>query len=275
MSKTARSAAPRGERREPSNARYLGRGALDASLDVTLVLRRKGPLNTMAQSSSTAARRADFATHCGADPSDMERLRQFSRKRGLDEVSCDLARRTLHLRGTVKSLQQAFNVQLGRYQLTPGGAAYVSCVQAPTLPDPSIIAVLGLDRRPIARPHFRVARAQSTTSFTPLQVGQLYDFPTGTDGSGQIIAIIELGGGYRKTDLKAYFKSLGLATPSIAAVGVDGARNQPGGAADAEVMLDIEVAGALAPKARLVVYFAANTDQGFYNAISMAAHNST
>ena len=43
---------------------------------------------------------------------------------------------------------------------------------------------------------------------------KLYDFPAGLDGSGQCIAIIELGGGYRSADLKAYFKSLGLATPS-------------------------------------------------------------
>src|SRR5699024_1519062 len=42
--------------------------------------------------------------------------------------------------------------------------------------------------------------------------------------------------------------------------------------ADAEVMLDIEVAGALAPAARYAVYFAPNTDQGFYDAIAQAVH---
>jgi kumamolisin len=36
-------------------------------------------------------------------------------------------------------------------------------------------------------------------------------------------------------------------------------------------MLDIEVAGAVAPAARLVVYFAPNTDAGFLDAISQAA----
>jgi len=35
-------------------------------------------------------------------------------------------------------------------------------------------------------------------------------------------------------------------------------------------MLDIEVIGALAPGANIVVYFAPNTDQGFYEAISQA-----
>ena len=46
--------------------------------------------------------------------------------------------------------------------------------------------------------------------FTPLQVAQLYDFPTGLDGSGQCIAIIELGGGYIMKDLQTYFAGLGV-----------------------------------------------------------------
>jgi kumamolisin len=54
---------------------------------------------------------------------------------------------------------------------------------------------------------------------------------------------------------------------------VVGGTNSPGGDADDEVMLDIEVIGALAPGAGIVVYFAPNTDQGFYEAISQAAHD--
>jgi kumamolisin len=38
-------------------------------------------------------------------------------------------------------------------------------------------------------------------------------------------------------------------------------------------MLDIEVAGAIAPKSSLAVYFAPNTDQGFYDAIAAAVHD--
>jgi kumamolisin len=204
----------------------------------------------------------------------VKRLRDFGRQHGLQELACEPGRRTLHLRGTAQALQQAFGVQLGRYELTPGGASYVGSAQAPGLPDPAVIAVLGLDRRPVAQPHFRIAQAQPSTTYTPLQVGQLYNFPAG-DGSGQVIAIIELGGGYVQADLDTYFSGLGLKTPSISAVSVDDGSNQPGGDADAEVMLDIEVSGALAPAAQLVVYFGGNTDQGFYNAISQAAHSTT
>jgi len=39
--------------------------------------------------------------------------------------------------------------------------------------------------------------------------------------------------------------------------------------------LDIEVSGAIAPGAKIVVYFADNTDAGFLNAITTAVHDST
>jgi kumamolisin len=58
------------------------------------------------------------------------------------------------------------------------------------------------------------------------------------------------------------------------AVSVDGGANQPGGDADAEVMLDIEVVGSIAPGALIAVYFAPNTTAGFLDAITTAVHDS-
>jgi kumamolisin len=114
--------------------------------------------------------------------------------------------------------------------------------------------------------------APTAVPLTAVQVASLYDFPPGTDGTGQTIAIIELGGGYTQSDLDTYFSGLGLATPSVTAVSVDGGSNSPGQPADGEVELDIQVAGAVAPKAAQLVYFADNTDQGFINAIAQAVH---
>ncbi|MDE3210252.1 MAG: S8 family serine peptidase [Pseudomonadota bacterium] len=263
-------------RRGPSGARYLGPHAADARLDLTLVLRRRTALAPMLPMATRQQRHAEFAQRHGADPVDMQRLRQFSQDHQLQELACEPGRRALRVRGSVQAIEQAFGVQLGRYQMTAGGEPFVACAEAPAMPDPAVIAVLGLDRRPVARPHFRVApRTQAGTSFTPPQLGALYRFPAGTDGSRQTVAIIELGGGYRQADLDTYFKGLGLAVPSVTAVPVDGGSNAPGSAADGEVMLDIEIAGALAPAAKLVVYFADNTDQGFYNAISGAAHSAS
>jgi kumamolisin len=120
-----------------------------------------------------------------------------------------------------------------------------------------------------ARPH------ATSTSFSPIQVGQLYQFPQGVTASNQTIGIIELGGGFRQADIAAYFESLGLKAPTVTAVPVGDGKNNPGdpNSADGEVMLDIEVAGAVAPGARIVVYFAPNTDQGFVDAIATAIHD--
>lgn len=216
--------------------------------------------------------RAKFAEHYGADLADVERLRMFGQQHGVQEISCDLARRTLRWYGSAESLQKIFSVRLGHYQISPDGSLFVGCSVAPTLPDPAVIAVLGLDRRPVAHPHFQIARTQPNTTYTPLQIGQLYAFPEG-NGEGQTIAIIELGGGYRQADLDTYFQGLGITTPVINVVSVDRGSNNLGSSADGEVMLDIEIAGALAPAAEFVMYFASNTDQGFYEAISQAAHN--
>ncbi len=70
---------------------------------------------------------------------------------------------------------------------------------------------------------------------------------------GQIVAL---------ADLTPYSGRLGLPAPSVTAVGVDGGANAPGQDtnADGEVMLDIEVVGAVAPGAAIAVYFAPNTD---------------
>jgi len=62
----------------------------------------------------------------------------------------------------------------------------------------------------------------------------------------------------------------------VTAFSVDGARNQPVGnpnSADGEVLLDIEVVGAIASQAKIAVYFAPNTDQGFLDAITTAVHD--
>ena len=260
----------------PEGMKYLGPHEGTEPIEVTVVLRRRQGAEPTPAAWPQRPRweRGEFGEHFGADPQDMDNVRGFARKHGLTETSNDPHRRVLRLRGAPAALEQAFGVKLGRYQLG-GSSPFVGCGHAPTLP-PEAIAVLGLDRRPVARPHFRKPLAQPSTSFTPLQIGQLYNFPANTDGSGETIGIIELGGGFSTSDLSTYFSGLGITAPKVIAVSVDGGQNQPGGGdADIEVMLDIEMAGALAPGATIAVYFTANTDQGFYEAISQAAHDTT
>jgi kumamolisin len=144
-----------------------------------------------------------------------------------------------------------------------------------------VVAVLGLDDRPQAQAHFIIYQPPAdgelapaaATSYFPQEVGRRYGFPAELTGAGQTVAIIELGGGFRVADLTAYFSAQGLRTPAVTAVPVDGVTNRPGNDADAEVMLDIEVVGAIAQGADLAVYFGPNTTNGFYNAIAAAVHD--
>lgn len=112
--------------------------------------------------------------------------------------------------------------------------------------------------------------AAATKSLSALDVAKAYKFPTDVTGKGATIALIELGGGYKQSDLDKYFSGLGLPTPNVTSVSVSGANNSPCQDADAEVLLDIQVAGAVAPGAAIRVYFAPNTDAGFLAAINQA-----
>lgn len=115
------------------------------------------------------------------------------------------------------------------------------------------------------------------TGLTVPELARLYNFPTELDGSGQCIGVIELGGGYRKSDLKAYFDGLGLPNPKVTPVSIRGAKNAPSSidGVGTVVTMNIEVAGAVAPGAHIVVYFAPNTQQGFIDAISAAVSDET
>jgi kumamolisin len=144
---------------------------------------------------------------------------------------------------------------------------------------------MGLDNRPQARAHFRRTAAPvprdaapppvSNVSYAPITVARLYGFPPGT-GAGQAIGLIELGGGTRADDLTAYFATFGLTAPKMVTVSVDKGLDQATGSVDGpdgEVMLDVEVAGAVAPGATLVTYFTPNTSAGFIDAVSTAVHD--
>jgi kumamolisin len=111
-------------------------------------------------------------------------------------------------------------------------------------------------------------------SYTPKQLAGIYGFPKGFDGTGQKVAVIELGGGYVQSDLDAYFHSLGLpvTVKPVIFVSINGATNAPGdpNGADGEVMLDLCVIGGMAPGCQLYCYMADNTDAGFLDAIAQA-----
>lgn len=209
-----------------------------------------------------------FRKDCGG------RVVDFAREIGLELSEIDSQRRRAVVSGTAHAIENAFGISLMTEE-TAGGSfrTYEGSV---TLPD-YIIGVLGLDERPHARPHFRRKVAPSV-SYTPPQVSECYGYPAGTSGAGQHAAVIELGGGYVEDDLEVYFAGLGLPVPTVTAVSIDGGTNAPTGDSsgpDAEVMLDLEVLGSVAPGVVIDAYFAPNTDRGFADALSQAIHASS
>jgi kumamolisin len=255
-------------------------------LTVSVIVRRKTQLDPRLLGKERLTR-TEYNRKYAADPSDIKQVHAFAKQFGLTVVKgiAELQRRTVQLTGTVAAMQKAFGVEL-KHATVDGATCRIreGGIHLPDSLAPIVIAVLGLDDRPQAKPHFRVRKevirpnaAATNISYTPVQVGQLYNFPAGATATGQTIGIIELGGGYRAADITAYFKALGLTAPSVSAVSVDKGKNTPSTAngPDGEVMLDIEVAAAVAPGAKIVVYFAPNTDQGFTDAISTAVHDTT
>jgi len=276
-----------GSERDPlPGARDLGAADPGEQLQVSVLLRRRARADLDDRVARLAAgdrsdghlTREAFAERFGADAADAALVARFATSFGLVVASEDLARRTVVLASNVARFNAAFGVSLRRME-HPGGAyrGRTGAIHLPDALEGVVEAVLGLDDRPQASPHFRRhAKPTAPTSFTPLQIAGLYGFPAGK-GAGQCVAIIELGGGYASADLATYFAGLGVSpAPSVTAVSVDGGANSPTGEAngpDGEVMLDIEVVGAVAPGASIVVYFAPNTDAGFIDAVTTAAHD--
>jgi len=253
-------------------------------ITVSVIVKRKEPLKINQRggrmSGPVRVTRAHFKKHHAADPAAIKLVRAFAREFNLkvEPDPTSAARRTLQLTGAAADIQKAFGVVLE--QKTINGTEYrvrEGAIHLPASLTGVVEAVLGLDNRPQAQPHFRVhaKSAAAPSSYTPPQVAQAYKFPAKASGAGQTIGIIELGGGYRQADLTAYFKTLGLAAPGITAVSVDKGKNAPSNAngADGEVMLDIEVAASVAPGAKVAVYFTPNTSQGFIDAITTAVHD--
>lgn len=277
-----------GSERPPAEGVRPAAIAIDAggTVTVTLLVRRRSaaPAPDAPAPHST---QTDFAAAYGADATDIALVIDTMTRAGLAIRDTDPASRRVHVSGPTARVCDVFGTRLESVSsVVPGGVATerrehrhrTGGLSIPRALDGIVTAVLGLDDRPQARSQSRMALPHAVSaSYTPPQLGEIYRFPTGTDGAGQTIAVIELGGGYDQSDLDAYFGGLGLPTPSVTAVGVDGATNAPGtdrGGADGEVLLDIEVAGALCPAATFLVYFAPNTDAGFLDAVADAAHAS-
>lgn len=264
-----RTVLPDSHRSAPSGEKT---GAVDPNQHAEISVYLKAPAaHSPDRASLQQSRRSQLAAP-------VARLKDFAAEYGLTVTLEAPVRRLVKLAGPLGKLQDAFGTTLD--VMEHKGKAFRG--RRGTLNVPSdlsgyIESVLGLDTRPAATPKIAFPRIpEAATAHLPNQVALLYGFPATTGlGKGQCIALLELGGGYLDADNKAAFDAMGLAPPTVIAIPVSGGSNAPGGTdgADGEVALDIQVAGGAAPGARIAVYFAPNTDQGFVDAITAAIHD--
>jgi kumamolisin len=274
--------------------------------NVTVMVRCKKPLpgpETYAKLKPQERRHLTCEEHAaeyGADPADIARVEAFAKENGLRVVRSDPAQRTVVLGGTPEAFNKAFDVELKTYKTpTHTYRGREGDIYLPEELRGIVTSVTGLDNRPFARPHVRVQRRDAQTvgvargtavtakaenvpaGFAPNRVAALYNFPSRLDGTGQTVAILELGGGFRPAELQTYFQRIGIKPPNVTTASFPGGgTNNPGTNAldpqnpDVEVMLDIQVVGAVAPGASIVVYFAPDaTDQSFLNILNAIVHD--
>jgi Pro-kumamolisin, activation domain len=279
------------ERKPRAGARRTGAADPKEVITVSLRLRRRTDAPALPDLADLAATRRgekhylsreDFAAHYGASSADIDRVVEFAKEHKFDVVESSVARRTVVLKGTVAQMSKAFAVDLGIYE-TPKekyrgreGAVHVPAAIADI-----VEGVFGLDNRKMAEPQFKMhglkateaSPGQATVPLTPPQVAQLYGFPTTPNAAGQTIGILEFDGGYNLSDVKLFYQSVGVPLPSITPVSIDGVPNNPNGSAAVETLLDIDVAGAAAPGAKIAVYFAPWSEQGWVDAVTTAVHD--
>jgi kumamolisin len=296
-----RAALPGSSRKLVPGARVVGPNDPEEQIQVTIRVRSRAAsgdldkavaaLGATPPGQRTYLTPEQFTARYGANQKDMEKVAKFARDHQLTVVRSDRDQRTILISGTAAQLSSAFQVKLVRYSSPQGDyRGRLGPLHIPDNLQGIIEGVFGLDNRQQARPRSmlpaRRARLRAaagtaatneeeTRSFYPHEVGAHYNFPTHLSGEGQCIGILEFGGGFSQTDLDTYFKGINLPSPQVEAISVDGVSNQPGADPDidGEVMLDIEVASALAPGAKIAVYFAPFTEQGWVDAVSAAVHD--
>ncbi len=192
---------------------------------------------------------------------------------------------------SARKIKEALKLDGFDHWVTAKGLPFYASAGTVTLPAAwaqQVRVVLGLNDKPVAKPHYRRAQPHIRTSqkvhdtslpagwppygFFPPQLAEIYEFPRGGLGEGQTIGLVELTSpgnpaGYYPADVALYFTMIGITPPVIEDVSVDGAVNSPTNPSsnDVEVCLDIETSGSVAPNAKILVFFAPDTDAGLYD----------
>lgn len=202
---------------------------------------------------------ADFK---GDEQAKVDLVKEYLAEHSIDFVSDDSIPSIINCTCTVSDFQDAFHVIIAVYETVNHHSflTHISPLCAPNEVASVISYVSGLsveeriERRTPTAPQSKSEDGTDwSAGISVLDLAAHYNFPEDATGKGQCIGIIELGGEFSKSDIETYFEALDIPTPKIKVIGKP--PKPKSDAANAEVALDIQIAAALAPDAKIVVYY--------------------
>jgi kumamolisin len=262
---------PNSRRPAPAGARRIGDARLTDEVEVTVTLR--GP--QMPDASDVTGPAIDLATfkaRYSAAADDAAKVRNELEKLGLHVYDVSCPTRSMHVRGTVQQLNDAFQVTLGTYQSDDQGQfrGREGYIYVPAPLAEIVTGVFGLDDRQVAQRSNAPAPA-AADAFEPADLDARYQFPP-DDAAGQDIAIAEFGGAYSAADVKAFCQKYGSGVvPPITLTALEKRADQQ--LPDShELMMDVEIIAALCPAASISVYFARPNEKGWIDLLNAVAN---
>jgi kumamolisin len=291
MTTTSHTVLPGTERRVLPGSKLIGVADPTHRIEVTIKLRRKAPLPPLTERPKEPLTRANAIAQYGASDEDIAKVTDVLKGYGFDVVHSDKATRSVVVAGPIRAMEQAFEVKLFRYAHDQGTYRGRSgMLQVPGELNGIVVGVFGLDNRPVIRrrrpgaglaspPGVAFHAAIANKGFLPADLARLYSFPDG-DGAGQTIGILEFGGRIQTDAFHVFCQRIGIASPPVVEVDVDGGAQDTGDDPSGEVMLDIEVVAGICPKASIPVYFGPTFDERSWvdtidHAIHDTVHNPT
>jgi kumamolisin len=276
-------ALPGSRRRLLPGSSLIGHSNPNERVELTLKLRRKEPLPALVGRPKVPMTREEVAAKYGASEDDIAKVKALMERNGLEVLGENRATRSVEVASPIKVLEEMFQVKLFEYaHADKNYRGRSGMVHIPSELEGVVIGVYGLDNRRVIRrrrrPRPAAAAIPMSTAvargFIPAQLAEVYDFPPG-DGSGQVIGILEFGGGFLPDDLALYCQTVGVNTPIVIPVSVDQSPTNSDDDAAGEVMLDIEVIAGACPGATQVVYFGSSNfdEKAWVDTLGMAIHD--
>lgn len=250
-------------------------------VEITIKVRGKKPLPDLAERPAGIMSHEDMANDYGASDADIKLVTETFTHFGLALIASHPAACSIQMGGTVKAMEDAFDIKLMNYAHEDGDyRGRVGFVHIPVKLRDVVVAVFGLDSRkmiskkkhPKLRSSLSIADTVQRAWFFPQELAGKYNFPDG-DGTGQSIGILEFGGGFFESDLTSFCEAASVPVPKVIPVSVDHTPTNSNDEVTVEVMMDIEIVAGICPKATIPVYFGHFTERGWVNILDKAIHD--